>query len=657
MMRSVAILSGLLTLASVGIAQTGQVVQPFKVDVGAKSKPISTYSFSQQVVDIKNQIKRSVNNKFDPPRATPAERNTLPVGAMSNLELPGIPGRNFPAIDATGWTPPDPDLAVGPTHIVNTVNVAIAFFKRDGTKIFQQDLGQSGFFQGVATAGFVFDPKCFYDAVSQRFFVVALEQDDAAKISGLLIAVSDDSDPNGTWHRYRIEAKQTVGTNDFWLDYPGFGHNKDAIMVTGNMFGFTGGFNGIQFLVIRKAELLTGTPATTTRFTQGGGSAQVMRTPNDPNTPFLYAMNFASRSNARIYAIQNAATTPTLVTRDCAIPTFDGPSEGGTSVNNHILDSLDGRVFNLHYRAGHLYAAHGIQASPSDSRCVGRWYDINLNNWPTSGQPLFAQGGNVGASGQDFILPAICPNANGEIALVATRCSTSIVADFVIAARRAGDAPGTMRTPIKLAGSIGNQYGGSSNRWGDYFGLQTDPLDDRTFWGVGMIANASGGWTTVINSFRLTVPFTDSPDTIAKFEGGAFAGTVANVVASDNTYFSVNSVSVLRTGQVASAVADFTLPNSTLELNCTVEAKAISGVTGSFFFWDWTTSKYVFVNSSPLTSTDVTKTYSAGLAYTKYVNAQGKVRVLYRGIYPAKVGSNPIAFQLKIDKISLSGAQ
>lgn len=655
-MRRVAIFAGLLTLASISLAQSGQVIQPTKVETGIKNKPISTYSFTQQIVNVKGQINKEVENEIGPPPIPPAETNSLPVGAINSTPLTGTMNANFPGIDATGWVPADPDLAVGPTHCVNVVNVAIAFFKKDGTKTFQQVLDGTGFFQGVATAGFVFDPKCFYDPVSKRFFVVALELDQTALISGLLIAVSDDSDPTGTWNRYRIDSKQTVNGNDYWLDYPGFGFNKDAIMLTGNMFGFTSGFNGIQFFVVRKAELLTGAAATVTKFTQGGGSAQVMRTGNDPNASVLYGMNFASTSAARLYAIQNAATNPTMVTADVTIPTWNGPTRGGISVNDHELDSLDGRVFNLHYRAGHLYAAHGIRASGSDDRCVSRWYDISLNNWPVSGTPSYSQGGNIGVAGQDYILPAICPNGGGEIAVVSTRCSSSIVADFVINARRSGDAAGTMRPAVRLAGSIGSQYGGSSNRWGDYFGLQVDPNDDRTFWGVGMIANSGGGWITTINSFRLTTPFSDTPDSIARFEGASSSGTVTNVLNSDNSYFNVNSVSVLRTGHVASAVAEFTLPGSTFELNATVEARAISGVTGSLFFYDWTTSQYVFVNSSPLTGADSTKTYGAGVNYSKYINSQGKVRILYRGVYPARVGSSPLAFQLKIDKISLGGS-
>lgn len=634
------------------------ITKPYQTLKGIKSSPISTYSFNPRVKEVTGQVKKEVRNKMEPPLPSVAEPNTLALGLMSALENPTRSLANFPAINATGWVPPDPDLAVSPTHCVNVVNVSVGFFTRTGTKIFQQTLDGAGFFAGVATADFCFDPKAFYDPISKRFFIVCLEQDDAEEVSGLLLAVSDDSNPEGTWHRYRVDVVQEVDSEKFWLDYPGFGFSKDAVMITGNMFGFESGFNGIQFVVIPKAEMLTGAPLTVSKFSQGGGSVQVMRPNNDANASVLYGMNFASNSQARIHAVRDGGTgSPTLLSINAAIPTYNGPVQGGVSVNNHILDSLDGRIFNIHYRGGKLYATHGIRAAPGDPRNVARWYEINLRGWPEAANPpLYIQGGNVGQTGQHFILPAICANAIGEIALVMTRCSPSIVADFVIAARRPGDPAGTMRTPLKLAGSIGSQYGGSSNRWGDYFGLQTDPIDDRTFWGVGMIANAQGGWQTVINSFRLSVPFTDNADAISMYEGTSASGTVTSILNSDNAYYTVNSKAVLRTGEVASAIADFTLPGATLELSATVEAKAIKNVTGSLFFYNWNTSSWTYIGSTTLGTTDVTKTFGAGLQYTNFVNAQNKVRVMFRGIYPAKVGQTPLKYQLRIDQISLAGA-
>ena len=69
----------------------------------------------------------------------PGPRLDLPLGRL--LEEPRVDAApNFPAISATVWTPPDPTLAVGPDHIVATVNMAIAFYDRDGNEQFYTNL-------------------------------------------------------------------------------------------------------------------------------------------------------------------------------------------------------------------------------------------------------------------------------------------------------------------------------------------------------------------------------------------------------------------------------------------------------------------------------------------------------------------------------------
>jgi hypothetical protein len=82
------------------------------------------------------------------------------------------PDFGFQGFGATEWTPPDPDIAVGPNHIVVTVNMKIRYFTKDGTLQFEQDLrGSSGFFGSVGGTGFMFDPVCLYDPHSDRFIV------------------------------------------------------------------------------------------------------------------------------------------------------------------------------------------------------------------------------------------------------------------------------------------------------------------------------------------------------------------------------------------------------------------------------------------------------------------------------------------------------
>ncbi|MEQ1935965.1 MAG: hypothetical protein ABL962_19085, partial [Fimbriimonadaceae bacterium] len=181
-------------------------------------------------------------------------------------------------------------------------------------------------------------------------------------------------------------------------------------------------------------------------------------------------------------------------------------------------------------------------------------------------------------------------------------------------------------------------------------------VEDRTFWGVGMVANASNGWVTVIEQFRLSTPFTVQPTSVALFEGLSSSGTVTQIKNSDNTTFNVTSKFVQRTGQVASAKVEFTLPGSTFELNATYEARAATNVTGSLFLWNNSTSKWVYFGSNPLGLTDVVKTFAIGNTYNQYVDGTRKVKALIRAILPERIGSSTPTFILKIDQVKLAGS-
>jgi len=90
---------------------------------------------------------------------------TLPLGPPNDLQVGGtleVPrtavAGAFPGISATAWTPPDPTHAVGPDHIVTTVNMSLAFYAKDGTLEYSNDLGDAGnpgFFEPLGAGGFV----------------------------------------------------------------------------------------------------------------------------------------------------------------------------------------------------------------------------------------------------------------------------------------------------------------------------------------------------------------------------------------------------------------------------------------------------------------------------------------------------------------------
>jgi hypothetical protein len=433
------------------------------------------------------------NDSMPAPLGTP---NNLKAGELGNYKL-GVTGPKWPAIGATGWTPADPDLAVGPNNVVVTVNSRIAFFSKSGVNSFAQDT--TAFFSGMGAGSFQFDPKCFYDRINGRFVIIILEEDDATQTSKVLMAVSDDSDPNGTWYRYRVEAKLTVGTTSYWLDYPGFGYNKDAYVISGNMFGFVSGSAGTQFLVIPSAPSRTGSTISIYSLRDSSVySAQVAEMINNTATN-VFAVSRLSSTSLKVYSINNAGTSPTLSSTSVTVPSSSAPTQNPASTSGRRLDSLDGRLFTANSRGTSLVTAHAIRNS---SRTMSRWYKLNTGTWPTSGSVTLNQSGNVSSGSVSYHMPAINQNSVGDISMIFTRSSTSITADLMYSGRTATSSTGTMSTPTLLESSAGNNY--ADGRWGDYFGVDVDPSNDKTFYGVGMTVAANNAWRTSVFSWNIT---------------------------------------------------------------------------------------------------------------------------------------------------------
>ena len=465
---------------------------------------IDTRTFPVQIQEIRSD-RTGMRMKHNLP---PHERGKKPVvpglaealeGQVLNDTSRVVPDVQFPGMGQTPWTPPDITLAAGPNHIVSTVNMAVAFHDKQGNLQFQANLdstGSPGFFETVGASTFTFDPKCFYDHIAQRFVIVALEVYGTTQ-SFIDIAVSDDSDPHGVWYKYRTNSViGSAGGQTYWVDYPGFGYDANAYYVTGNLFGLSSsGWGGVLFRIYPKAPLLTGSPVTFSDLRDtGAGSVQVAQCVGSNIAPFF--VSDENNSQMRVQAIRNPLTAPSLQTALVNVPAFSYPSGGAPNPGGNA-DVLDGRIMNAHWRDGRLYFGHGVFSS---GKAVARWYQVNTNNWPTSGSPTLGQSGtlNLGGSMASFF-PAIGANRHGDVGMVVAACNATTMPSVYVAGRRASDPVGTMGAASLVA--IGPN--GANGRWGDYFDITTDPNDDATFWYIGQVQNAAG-WQSVIGSFVVT---------------------------------------------------------------------------------------------------------------------------------------------------------
>jgi hypothetical protein len=442
---------------------------------------------------------------------------TLKAGKPNDLKSNGMTSRPridtkessfFPAISQSPWTPPDPSIAVGMNHVLETVNMEIAWYDKDGTALFQQTLdssGDPGFFEELGAGSFTFDPKCFYDTIRNRYVVLALEHYTGE--SWITIAVSDDGDPNGLWYKYRTWALPEIDETTYWVDYPGFGFDDRGWYVTNNLFresGPGGGFGGTLLRSFDPTGALEGGDLEYVDLLITGGSHQVSQVP-DGDAPALLA-RISNSTTLQLVHINDPLGEPEPSFAEVAIPVYNYPDDRPPTPGGTTLNSLDGRLMNVILRNGTLWTGHSVR-TPEISNTVGRWYEVDLDGWPLEAdvEPVIHQSGEIRPSPIAYTcFPAIAVNKEGHAAVVYTMSSVIDYPSLQVAGRVPGDPLGTLGSPNQLAISSAVPVGDNAYRWGDYFDAAVDPADDDVFWVVGQIYTPSG-WLTDVSSFSIAL--------------------------------------------------------------------------------------------------------------------------------------------------------
>jgi hypothetical protein len=454
-----------------------------------------------------------------------AVQRSAPGGAaptMMNGGFDGI-GQGFsgPAgTFAVNAAPPDTDMAVGPSHIVQIVNSAIAIFDKSGGKLFGPTPTNALWtgFGGGCEANDDGDGVVVYDQAADRFVISQFSVKTAPFLQ--CVAVSATSDPKGSYFRYAFPE------TDF-PDYPKMGVWPDAYYETFNMFSATTGkFVGARACAFDRSNMLAGAPATqvcyqTSKSFGGllpasvdGGMAPIAGTPN-------YVMSFGL-NRLNLWRFHSGFGTPTT---PATPPGFTGPINvtgvtafaaacggGGTCIpqpgTTQQLDSLADRLmYRLAYRnfGDHesLVLNHSVTVTMGASTTVGvRWYEVRA----PSTTPTVAQQGTFAPDAKFRWMGSAGMDRNGDLALGYSLSSSTAKPSIYYTGRLATDPPNTLQGEAQLLAGTGVQSDSSRalSRWGDYASLVIDPSDDCTFWFSTEYIPSNGifNWRTRIASFR-----------------------------------------------------------------------------------------------------------------------------------------------------------
>jgi hypothetical protein len=430
-------------------------------------------------LDLEDVYGNEAKPVYDPYFIAPAPTApALPMGGLGGFE----------AFGSTGWTPPDPDLAVGPNHIVAVVNGGIRIFDKSGNQSYSNSL--VSFWSSVGAGGFVFDPVALFDPHTQRYVVAAA--DGAGSNDAICIAVSDNDDPNGTWHKYRFPVSSTCT----FLDFPNLGVNKDALFMSGDCF--SGGGNRIFMWDMN--DLTNGLPATMKQQQTSSGTQSLGATKNyDISSDAAYfATTYAGSSQQiMVRAITNPNGTPVLHSKYVSVPSYSWPPNATQLGTSNQAATIDYRIKSGVVRNGKLWLCHN---TGNNNACQVRWYEIDLRGWPTSGAyPTLLQSGTLNyGSGDHTWFGDINVSDNGLAAISFSRSSATQYISIEYATREASDPAGVFSNPELLQMSTSPEGG---NRWGDYSGLEEDPVIPGKFWSHNEFRTSS--WKTWVGEFEI----------------------------------------------------------------------------------------------------------------------------------------------------------
>lgn len=410
--------------------------------------------------------------------------------------------------EATGSTPPDPELAVGPNHVIAVVNTHFKIHDKSGT-VLAGPTSFGTFFTGTTGyPGGPFDPVVSYDD-SQDRWVMGVD----ANGTSFCLAATTGPDPTSTWNRYCF----ATNIGGAFFDYPHMGIGEIGVFVGSNQFGGAGFLEGRTFAV-NKANLYAGSPL---------GTVPSKSTTASHSTPWPAAIHgyrqdqwpvgtnshyivtelfdgcihnvwtwtdpFGAGGGTMTMAPSLNLCTATGVSAGMPV---EAPQSGGSNIQSN-----DFRTQSTHYRAGKLWINQTISCNPGGGtvNCV-RWAKID----PVANTVLDA--GVFGSSGEYRSFPSLAVNFCGDMAIGYSKTSAAMFPATLVTGRAAGDAAGTLQAEVALkAGDITfTCFDSVPRRWGDYTGFTADP-DGTRLWYLGQYSRDTGAaacrWGTWIGSY------------------------------------------------------------------------------------------------------------------------------------------------------------
>ncbi len=411
-----------------------------------------------------------------------------PLANVQNVTPPGFSIVNsfegLPEFDV----PPDVSLAVGPNHIVESINSLMAIWNKQG--IFLQSIDLHNFFN-VFPNSFLSDPKVLFDATSGRWFATEIDVNNGA----VLLAVSTTNNPTGSWFLFELSAASGNGEIP---DQPHIGISDDKFVISANDFTPNGQtpihFLGAQIWILNKASLISGfisgvTAGPPNVFLRAG--IHPVQSLSPTTTQYMVGVDLTTSSIVHLFNVTGSAEMPNVGLTDLHVATISLPPKAVQFGTNSFLDTEDNRVQDGKWFMGKLWLTLSDACIPSgdtQSRSCIRMIQIDTTT------NTLKQDFDVPSTGRYLFYPALGTDNKGDLLAIFGFSSINEFPGLLVTGQAVRDAPDSIRIMQLLkAGSAPAtnprcaeqtlQFGGC--RYGDYFGAAVDPSDPTLVWVAG----------------------------------------------------------------------------------------------------------------------------------------------------------------------------
>lgn len=295
---------------SAAVLDRGPTPPPIAID------PASELDFRRPNLDALTQMPRTFGPRAATALSFPIVKNNKV--ATSNPHFLGFDGLDHrdQRMAGTGvfantqfsLEPPDQGFCVGNAFALETVNTALAVYNKNTGALASGPTSLNQFFgllpevirsTSPVYGDFTSDPRCHYDAATNRFFLTLLQIDvdrGTGRLRGgssILIAVSQTGDPTAHWNVFKLNTTNDGDGCPCFGDQPLIGFDANGLYLSTNAFSLvTGRFAGAQLYAMSKLFLAGGAPPP---FVLHGGLPPVFRA--DGSLPFSVQPSNDTRGN------------------------------------------------------------------------------------------------------------------------------------------------------------------------------------------------------------------------------------------------------------------------------------------------------------------------------------------------------------------------